>query len=237
MDPAQADAASVPTSPQPPSPTSSGSPRVLRRDILERLRREGPASPDQLAAAIGASRTGVLQQLRALEETHFVSRETVRHGVGRPRHLYDVTPDAQELFPSNYDGLAEGLLAAIGAVGGDALIEQVFQARRRQIGLRVRRELDERVGPDAPLIDRVRALAVLQDEQGYLADAVIDNDGTIRLREHNCAILDVARGQTAACEAELDLFREVLGAEVVRETHIASGDRCCSYRVVAPPES
>ena len=230
MDPATEDAA-APTASWGTPAAPGGSPRVLRREILERLRREGPASPDQLAVAIGASRTGVLQQLRALEETHFVSRQTVRHGVGRPRHLYDVTADAQELFPSNYDALAEGLLAAIGAVGGDALVEQVFQARRRQIGARVRRELDERVGPDAPLIDRVRALAVLQDEQGYLADAVIDQDGTIRLREHNCAILDVARGQRSACDAELDLFREVLGADVVRDTHIASGDRCCSYRI------
>jgi predicted ArsR family transcriptional regulator len=211
--------------------TPSASPRALRREILVRLRREGAASPDQLAAAIGASRTGVLQQLRALEATNFVSRQTVRHGVGRPRHLYDVTADAQELFPSNYDGLAAGLLTAIGAVGGEQLVEQVFQARRRQIGDRVRRELDDRVGSAAPLVDRVRALAVIQDEQGYLADAVIDPDGSIRLREHNCAILDVARGQVAACEAELDLFREVLGADVVRETHIASGDRCCSYRV------
>jgi predicted ArsR family transcriptional regulator len=211
--------------------TPSASPRALRREILVRLRREGAASPDQLAAAIGASRTGVLQQLRALEATNFVSRQTVRHGVGRPRHLYDVTADAQELFPSNYDGLAAGLLSAIGAVGGEQLVEQVFQARRRQIGDRVRRELDDRVGAAAPLVDRVRALAVIQDEQGYLADAVIEPDGTIRLREHNCAILDVARGEAAACEAELDLFREVLGADVVRETHIASGDRCCSYRV------
>jgi len=233
MDPAVEHA--VPRDPQPSAPPSpAGSSRALRTGILHHLRREGPASPDQLAAAIGASRTGVLQQLRALEETHFVSRQTVRHGVGRPRHLYDVTPDAQELFPTNYDSLAAGLLAAIGAVGGEALIEQVFQARRRQIGDRVRRELDERVGPDAPLLERVRALAVLQDEQGYLADAVIEADGTIRLREHNCAILDVARGQVSACDAELDLFREVLGADVVRDTHIASGDRCCSYRIADP---
>jgi predicted ArsR family transcriptional regulator len=231
MDPATDPAASAAAMPPAASSPPNGSPRVLRREILERLRREGPASPDQIAAAIGASRTGVLQQLRALEETNFVSRQTVRHGVGRPRHLYDVTADAQELFPSNYDGLAEGLLAAIGAVGGEALVEQIFQARRRQIGERVRRDLDERVGPDAPLIDRVRALAVLQDEQGYLADAVIEGDGTIRLREHNCAILDVARGQRSACDAELDLFREVLGADVVRDTHIASGDRCCSYTI------
>jgi predicted ArsR family transcriptional regulator len=232
MDPAPNPAVAATDAPHAPA-SQFGSPRFLRREILERLRRDGPSSPDQLAVAIGASRTGVLQQLRALEQTHFVSRQTVRHGVGRPRHLYDVTSDAQELFPSNYDGLAAGLLAAIGAVGGDALIEQVFQARRRQIGERVRRQLDDRVGANAPLVERVRALAVIQDELGYLADAVIEPDGTIKLREHNCAILDVARGQRSACDAELDLFREVLGADVVRETHIASGDRCCSYRVTA----
>ena len=233
MEPAPERVAAVTVPPSAPA-TSPGSPRVLRNEILVRLRQSGPASPDQLAAAIGASRTGVLQQRCALEATNFVSRQTVRHGVGRPRHLYDVTADAQELFPSNYDGLAAGLLAAIGAVGGDQLIEQVFQARRRQIGDRVRREIDDRVGAGAPLVDRVRALAVIQDEQGYLADAVIEPDGSVRLREHNCAIFDVARGLSAACDAELDLFREVLGADVVRDTHIASGDRCCSYRIIQP---
>src|SRR5689334_13384364 len=232
MDPAGADAVRV--APAPSAPQASSSPGALRREILLHLRRDGPSTPDQLAVAIGASRTGVLQQLRALEATRFVTRQTVRHGVGRPRHLYELTGDAQELFPSNYDGLAAGLLAAIGAVGGQDLVEQVFQARRRQIGERVRRKLDARVGPEAPLTDRVRALAVLQDEQGYLADAVLDADGTIRLREHNCAILDVARGEPNACEAELQLFRDVLGVDVVRDTHIASGDRCCSYRIVEP---
>jgi predicted ArsR family transcriptional regulator len=142
-----------------------------------------------------------------------------------------VTAEAQELFPSNYDALAAGLLEAIGAVGGDVLVEQVFQARRRQIGDRIRRDIDDRVGSEAPLMDRVRALAVLQDDQGYLASAVLEPDGTIRLREHNCAILEVAQGERTACDAELDLFRDILGVDVVRETHIASGDRCCSYRI------
>lgn len=233
MDQAGADARRV--APAPSAPSASASPGTLRRDILVHLRRDGASTPEQVAVAIGASRTGVLQQLRALEATHFVTRQTVRHGVGRPRHLYELTGDAQELFPSNYDALATGLLAAIGAVGGQDLIEQVFQARRRQIGQRVRRELDERVGPGAPLMDRVRALAVIQDEQGYLADAELDRDGTIHLREHNCAILDVARGADSACAAELQLFRDVLGVDVVRETHIATGDRCCSYRIVEPP--
>jgi DeoR family transcriptional regulator, suf operon transcriptional repressor len=217
------------------SPTVDPGPRSssgLRRELLIRLRHDGPSSPDQLAARLGASRTGVLQQLRALEQAGLVSRQTLRHGVGRPRHLYDVTPDAQDLFPSNYDGLASGLLEAIGAVGGSDLIEEVFAARRRQMGERIKRHLAERVGSDAPLADRVRELAVIQDAQGYLAEAIVEPDGSITMREHNCAIFDVARGARAACDAELAMFRDILGADFERETHIASGDRCCTYRVI-----
>jgi predicted ArsR family transcriptional regulator len=100
-------------------------------------------------------------------------------------------------------------------------------------------------------------LAEFQDEQGYLCESRLEArvsgvgdapprdeplavvDGVVRLREHNCAILDVATATPAACRAEVQLFRDVLGARVVRETHIAGGDRCCTYRIEerpAPPE-
>lgn len=206
---------------------------ALRREILLRLRQLGPTSPDQLAALLGASRTGVLQQLRALEVAQLVSRQTVRHGVGRPRHLYDVTPEAQDLFPTNYDGLATGLIAAVHAMGGEQLIEDLFAARRRQLGARMQQRLAERLGPDASLGESVRELAVFQDEQGYLCRAVVSGDDVVWLQEFNCAIHHVARETPAACAAELELFREVLGATVVRESHIARGDRCCSYRIEA----
>ena len=206
---------------------------ALRREILIRLRQHGPTPPDRLAALLGASRTGVLQQLRALEVAELVTHQTVRHGVGRPRHLYDVTPAAQDLFPTNYDGLAAGLLAAVRAIGGEDLIEDLFAARRRQLGDRMRQRLAARLTGEASLADRVRELAVLQDEQGYLCRAVVSGDDRVWLQEFNCAIHEVARDNPAACHAELELFREVLGASVVRESHIASGDRCCSYRIEA----
>jgi len=207
------------------------SPSTLRRAILVNLRQRGPMSPDGLAHHLGASRTGVLQQLRALEQAGLVAHSVERHGVGRPRHLYDVTPDAQDLFPADYDGFAAALLDAIAAVGGDNLVEEVFAARRRQMGARLRQRLDERVAPGASLADRVRELAVIQDGAGYLAEAIVGADGTIRLREHNCAIFHLAREAGSCCEAELALFGEVLDADVVRETHIAAGERSCTYRV------
>jgi predicted ArsR family transcriptional regulator len=209
----------------------------LRRDILIELRRTGATSPEELASRLGASRTGVLQQLRSLQASGLVDRRTVRHGVGRPRHLYDVTPDAQVAFPSNYDGLAAGLLAAIGVVGGDALVAEVFDARRRLVAQQMKDRLRERLPDNASLEDRVRELAVIQDEQGYLSSAVIGTDGTVRLQQCNCAIYAIASASSSPCEAELALFGEVLDAEVVRETHIASGDRSCTYRISEPAEA
>jgi predicted ArsR family transcriptional regulator len=202
----------------------------MRRAILLHLRRSGPAAPDVIATALGASRSGVAQQLRALDSAGLVTRTAVRHGVGRPRHLYDVTPEAQDLFPSNYDGLATGLIAAILEVGGDNLVEDVFAARRRQAEALLRERIEAALPDGAPLEARVRELARLQDDLGYLAEARIE-DGVIRLLEHNCAVLDVARANPGACLAELELFRGVLGADVTRERHIAGGDRCCQYLV------
>jgi len=205
--------------------------RSLRRRILLQLRQGGPATPARLAADLGASRNGVLQQLRALEAGGLVAHSPVRHGVGRPRHLYDITPEAQELFPANYDGLAVSLIGAIARVGGPELIDMVVSERRASLAERARRHLDERAGPDAPLRARVRELAVFQDGLGYLAESVETPDGELRIRQHNCAIHRVASSEPAVCRAELELFRELLGEQVERETHIASGDRSCTYRV------
>ncbi len=118
----------------------------------------------------------------------------------RPRNLYDVTPDAQDLFPSNYDGLATGLMAAILEVGGEA-----WWRTSSLPG-------DARPAPAASPAGRraargcpARATASgswpgIQDAQGYLSEARVDGDG-IRLVQHNCAVLEVARGMPVACRA------------------------------------
>lgn len=217
-------------------PSAISGPSTLRRELLLRLRHDGPSTPETLAGSLGLSRTGVLQQLHALEAAGLVSRRAIKHGVGRPRHEYDVTEAAQDLFPTNYDGLASGLLAAIRSIGGDTLIEGVFEERRRITRERVRQRMAERLGPDAPIAERARELAVIQDEQGYLAEAVVGADGVLRIVERNCAIHRVSTEHAAACQAELDLFREVLGTTVERESHIAAGDRCCTYRIGALPD-
>ena len=213
-----------------PSP-GPGASSTLRRDVLYSIRTGGPASPDQIAERVGASRTGVLQQLRTLETAGLVTRSLSRHGVGRPRHVYDLTASAQELFPANYGSLTQSMLSAIRAVGGEKLIEEVFEARRQMLKARIQRRFEERLPAGASLWERVREVATYEDETGYLGRATLDTDGTIRLHEHNCAIYAVSGAYQIACDQELALFEEVLGAKVTRECHIASGGRSCTYRI------
>jgi predicted ArsR family transcriptional regulator len=231
---------------QPTGATASRN--VTRQAVLIALRREGPLSPDRLASVLGVSRTAVLQQLRRLAAGGLVARRAERHGVGRPRHVYELTASAQEVFPADYGALAADMLAAMEAFGGRELVERVFALRRERLRDQLVRRLDDAGLSGAPLEDRVREVARFQDEQGYLCDCrretragqelepiAVDPQGVIRLREHNCAIYDVATATPAACRAEVQLFREVLGARVVRETHIAAGDRCCTYRIEERP--
>jgi predicted ArsR family transcriptional regulator len=208
-----------------------GASSTLRREVLYALRTGGPASPDQIADLVGASRTGVLQQLRTLESAGLVTRSLSRHGVGRPRHVYDLTAAAQDLFPANYGALTQSILTAVRTVGGDKLIRDVFEARREQLRSRIGNRLAERLPAGASLWERVREVAIYEDETGYLGRAERDADGTIWLCEHNCAISGVAGPYPIACEEELQLFGEVLGARVTRQCNIAAGDRSCTYKV------
>ncbi len=200
------------------------------QQLLLALRRQGPLSPDLLAAQFGVSRTAMLQQLRTLETEGLVERHSLRHGVGRPRHLYDITERAQPLLPASYDRLSTSLVGAVGEVGGDELLARVFEARRAAQARLIRERFEARGLADAPLVDRARELTVIQAEQGYESELVEDAQG-IRLIEHNCPIHQVATEAPAACEAEMRLFSEVLGADVVRERHIAAGGRSCEYRI------
>ena len=89
---------------------------------------------------------------------------------GRPRHRYDLTAAAQTLLPSNYASLATDLLDALLVVADEAVVDAVFAERRRRQAALIRGRFADRRLDDATLQERVRELAVIQDEQGYLCE-------------------------------------------------------------------
>ena len=62
-------------------------------------------------------------------------------------------------------------------------------------------------------------------------------DGSYLLTEWNCPQAEVAREYRQLCDRELFVYRELLGAEVFRESRIAGGAARCAYRVLKPKKS
>jgi predicted ArsR family transcriptional regulator len=82
-------------------------------------------------------------------------------------------------------------------------------------------------------VTRVRALATRRTAEGYLAEVQTDDDGGVLLVEHHCPIADAARSCAGLCRTELDVFRRLLGDDVVveRTSHLLAGDQRCAYRI------
>jgi predicted ArsR family transcriptional regulator len=201
-----------------------------RRALITRLKSLGEATAEGLATDLGITVGAVRQQLGPLSDAGLVAHRDERQGRGRPRRWYCLTPAAESLFPKRYGQLTNQLLGFI----GDSDPELVKAAFRRRAEQRRARAADRLAG--RPFEERVRELARILDEDGYLADCEPAGDGSWLVTERNCAVLDVARQHREACSSELAFLRAVLpDATVERVAHVLGGGRHCAYRIAPSP--
>jgi predicted ArsR family transcriptional regulator len=197
-----------------------------RRSILQLLRRNGEMTALELSERLRVGAVGIRQHLALLERDGLVRVSGLRRSVGRPSHLYVLTPDAEDRFPKGYDRLALELLANISAVAGPSVVEHVLANRRTEL----LHELGPHVeGKSRP--EQVAALAELLAEQGYMCEWEQEPDGSYVLTEFNCPVDCVARQHPQLCVQELRLYEDLLGVPVTQESTIAQGAHCCRYRI------
>src|SRR4029453_17239417 len=197
-----------------------------RRAVLDLLKRNGEQTVAQLGAALGLSGVAVRRHLEALEPIGLVRQTPRPQGRGRPAYVYALTEMGHDLFPRNYHQLVAQLLeAATSELGPDAVV-RLFDPRQHELA-----ELYAGRPKGRPLPELARALAAIQDENGYMADCSSAGDGRFVVSEHNCAIARVAGAWPTACAHELALFRQLAGpeVEVERVAHIQAGDPVCAY--------
>ncbi len=203
-----------------------------RRLMLEILKREGTADTEHLARKTEITTSGARQHLVALESDGLIVHDVERAGPGRPRHAYRLSVAGDALFPRHYGALTNELLAYV-EDEDPAMLERIF-ARRGQ------RRLDQALArtTDQPFREKVRIVAQILDDDGYLADFAEAEDGSFIITEHNCAVLSVAQRYRHACSSELDFLQRVLPeSEVTRIAHRINGGHACAYRIVPQPHA
>ena len=201
-----------------------------RMRILQLLKMRAGMTVGQLTEALHISQMGVRQHLAILEAEGLVEHYQEKQGRGRPPHVYQLTDEANSLFPTTYANFAVGLMHEVAKFNGPGFINEVFRGRMKAQLETYQLRLEGKT-----LCERVKELARIRDEEGYMARFNENQDDYV-LIEHNCPISVIAQEYPYVCEIELALFRQSLGAKVVREEHLMQGSHRCCYRIPKPTE-
>lgn len=200
-----------------------------QRRLLDRLKRRGASTLTELERASGLARESVRDHLRSLAALGLVERSEVRRaGPGRPPLLFRLSARGESLFPRREGELLAELAAFLLAEGGEERLARFFAARAEAR----RGPLLARVAGLSG-VERVREVARILDEEGFLAEVeeLSGGAGACRLRLCHCPLAELVRVSRLPCRAELALVEELLGEAPRREEFIPEGATCCTYQV------
>ena len=198
-----------------------------RRKILLALKKHGGLTAAELAGMLGITSMGIRRHLTTLERDKLVGYELVQRGKGRPSYVYRLSEQAENLFPKNYAAVANELLGYVASEQGPEMVINLFDQRAQRRINSAQAQLEGKL-----LAERVDGLARILSNEGYLAEWEQEDEDTFWLREHNCAVHDIAEVFSAACDSELTFLQTVLAnAYVTREHHMMDGELMCAYRI------
>jgi predicted ArsR family transcriptional regulator len=190
-----------------------------RGQAVTLLRRSG-RTVEELAGALGLTNNGVRAHLATLERDGVVrQRGSVRPGSGggKPAYVYELTPEAEALFPRAYEPVLRHLL--------DALSERPegSEAVLRDVG---RRLAEGRGAPDDGMRARLDEAVAVLNELGGLAE-LEERDGGYVIRGHGCPLAAVTPGHPEVCQMAETLVSELAGVPVREHCDRGAKPRCC----------
>jgi len=201
-----------------------------REQLLTLLKKSEGLTADQLARMLGITSMAVRKHLTTLERDGLVTTSLLRRKIGRPARLYRLSAQADALFPQQYDAMLTDVLRDLAELDGPAKVDLLLRRRVERAGQTLARELEG----TPTLRERVRKLAETLDALGYYTTWEQLDGETFRLCQYHCPIRQVAANFPTTCDAEVELYRALLRADIERRCHLASGDPCCSYLIRAP---
>lgn len=197
--------------------------------MLEAIKRLAPAGTSALAKALAMSGEAARQQINRLQELGLVAGEQERPlGAGRPRQVWRLTEAGQRYFPDAHAQLSVQLIQSVRQLFGEGGLEQLIAAREAEARARYRA-----AGSAACLVDRMRQLAEIRTQEGYMARVVEQDDALLFIEDH-CPICAAAKVCQGFCRSEQQLFQEIAGpaVQVLRGEFVPEGGNRCTYRVI-----
>jgi predicted ArsR family transcriptional regulator len=192
-----------------------------RGQTVTLLRRSG-RTVDELAKTLGLTNNGVRVHLATLERDGLVRQRGSVHpgsGGGKPAYVYELTPEAEDLFPKAYEPILNYLLDVL----SEGLGPKKSEALLRDVG---RRMAEGRGAPDDGMHARLKEAVAVLNELGGLAELEEHDEGFV-IRGYGCPLAGVTPDHPEACRMAEALIAELAGVPVYEHCDRGAKPRCC----------
>jgi predicted ArsR family transcriptional regulator len=202
-----------------------------KRGQLVALLRRSEHTVEELARALDLTDNGVRAHLAILERDGLVrQRGSVRRvsGGGKPAFVYELTSEAENLFPKGYEPVLRRLL--------DVLTERLgpdeSEALLRTVGSRMAQgQAAVANGTRA----RFEAAVEVLNELGGLAE-LEEHDGGVVIRGYSCPLAAVTPDHPEMCRMAKTLLTELVGVPVHEHCERGERPRCC-FKIALPNDT
>ena len=192
-----------------------------RGRVVTLLRRAG-FTVDELARELDLTNNGVRAHLATLERDGIVRQSGVvrrESGGGKPAYLYELTPEAEDLFPKAYEPALRRLLDVL----SDQLGSEESEALLRSVGRRLAEEHSRRMDEAHT---RLKMTVEVLNELGGLAE-LEERDGGFVIRGYSCPLAGVTPDHPEVCRMAETLVAELAGVPVHEHCDRGERPRCC----------
>lgn len=189
------------------------------------LLRQETRTVNDLAQALDLTDNAVRAHLATLERDGLVRQAGARAGFRKPHFSYELTAEADELFPKAYGPLLNQILAEL---------KDRFGTKQTEAALReVARRMAAPHASSAPDIeDRIKQAIEILASLGGQAQAEREN-GKVIIRGAGCPLSAVTADHAEVCEMVRTLLAEIIGAPVSETCQRGPSPHCC-FEVAMP---
>ena len=190
------------------------------RGQIIRLMRGTTKSVNELAEELELTDNAVRAQLLSLERDGLIHQSGIQRGTRKPHFAYELTSEAEKLFPKAYDAVLTELIAVLkGQLTPDALEKALREVgsslARSQTGGAQHGDLESRLGIALTALEAIGGTARIEKNG---ENCVITSDG--------CPLAAVVSEHPEVCRLAETLMSEIIGEKVQERCDRHSSPRC-----------
>ena len=188
-----------------------------RGRIVALLRRTN-RTVDELAETLDLTDNAVRAQIAMLERDGFVEQRGVRRSASKPAYAYDLTPEAEQLFPKAYEPALAHLLTVLTERLGPDAVDDLLRA----VGQRI---AHDHTTADLSLEARLDAAVALLNDLGGLAEYEI-TERTVAIQGYSCPLAAMTTDHPTICTLAEALVSDVTGMPMTERCERGARPRC-----------